>query len=82
MANFKDNVLVALLKRMGGPQYLESDELRRIERPQFVKDGEYLVVRSMSIEEQRHDPGVGSHEGDTVGENRAAKRDAVVESNR
>ena len=48
MATFRDTVIVALLRRMGGPQYLEYDELDGIERPQFIEDGEYLVVRRSS----------------------------------
>jgi hypothetical protein len=53
MGTDRDIVIIALLRRMGGPQYLEWDELEGIERPQFSKEGEYLVVRLVTEPEQR-----------------------------
>ncbi len=62
MVTFKDIVIVALLRRMGGPQYLEWDELESVEQPQFTKDGEYLVVRSTGDEEEQPQPCATDHE--------------------
>lgn len=62
MATFRDAVIVALLRRMGGTQYLERDELKDIERPQFSNEGEYLVVRRANDEEQLSNSGAMSHE--------------------
>jgi len=45
MVPVRDIVIIALLKRMGGAQYLEWDELNEIEHPRFERVGEYLVVR-------------------------------------
>jgi hypothetical protein len=55
MATFRDVVIVALLRRMGGAQYLERDELKDIECPHFSNEGEYLVVRRANDEEQLSD---------------------------
>ena len=62
MDTFKDSVIVALLRRMGAPQYLEWDELKGIEHPQFATEEEYLVVRSARDEEERHSSCQTNHE--------------------
>ena len=62
MANFRDAVIVALLRRMGGAQYLERDELEDIECPRFSTEGEYLVVRRADDEEQLSGLRATSHE--------------------
>lgn len=52
MVPVRDIVIMALLKRMGGTQYLEWDELDAVERPRFEKEGEYLVVRPEGNEDR------------------------------
>jgi len=65
MVTFRDSVIAALLRRMGGPQYLEWDELEGIERPQFVTEEKYLVVRPAGDEEERPGSCTTSHENGT-----------------
>ena len=56
MSSFQASVITALLRRMGGTQYLEWDEFQGSEHPHFATDGEYLIVCPAENEEARPGP--------------------------
>ncbi len=51
MTSFQESVIVALIRRMDGTQFLEPDELCGSERPQFFAEDKYLVVKTAENKE-------------------------------